>query len=79
MLKNKFVLDNDENVMRKKSKGEHSEVLITNNQDLTETSRESREIITPGVDLDDGIIKTKQNTIRQNLTKRNLIEGGHTF
>jgi len=30
MPKNKFVLVNDENVMRKKSKVEHSEVVFTN-------------------------------------------------
>ena len=58
------VLVNDENVRRKKSKVEHSEVIITNSQKPSETSKESREIITLGVDLEDGIIKTKQNAIR---------------
>ena len=60
MPKNKSV----ENVMRKKSKVEDFEVVITNSQEPSETSKESREIITPGADLDDGIIKTKQNAIR---------------
>ncbi|MCY6579242.1 hypothetical protein OYG12_10885, partial [Actinobacillus pleuropneumoniae] len=32
-----------------------------------------------GADLEDGIIKTKQNVIRDNFTKRNLIDGGRTF
>ena len=75
MPKNKSV----ENVMTKKSKVEDFEVVITSSQEPSETSKESREIITPGADLEDGIIKTKQNSIRQNLTKRNLIDGGRTF
>ena len=61
--KNKFVTVNDENVMKKKSKVEHFEVVITNNHEPSETSKESREIITPRADLEDGIIKTKQNSI----------------
>ena len=63
MPKNKSVLVNGENVMRNKSKVEHSKVVITNSQDPSETSRESREIITPRADLEDDIIKTKQNAI----------------
>lgn len=68
-----------ENVMTKKSKVEYFDVVITSSKEPSETSKESREIITPRVDLYDDIIKTKQNAIRQNLTKRNLIDGGHTF
>ena len=60
MPKNKSV----ENVMTKKSKVEYIEVVITSSQEPSETSKKSREIITPGADLDDGIIKTKQNAIR---------------
>lgn len=60
MPKNKSVTVNDENVMKKKSKVEDFEVVITNSQEPSETSKESREIITPGVDLEDGIIKTKK-------------------
>ena len=77
--KNKSLTVNDENVMKKKSKVEHFEVVITNSQEPSETSKESRETITRNVDLENGIIKTKQNAIRQNLTKRKLIGGGHTF
>ena len=51
--KNKFV----DNVMTKKNKVEYFEVVITSNQEPSETSKESREIITPGADLEDGIIK----------------------
>ena len=68
-----------ENVMTKKSRVEDLEVVITNSQEPSETSKESKEIITPGADLEDGIIKTKQNAIRQNLIKKNLIDGGRTF
>jgi len=74
MPKNKSI----ENVMTKKSKVEDFEVVITNSQEPSETSKESREIVIPGADLEDGIIKTKQNPIRQNLTKKNLIDGGRT-
>jgi len=60
MPKNKTV----ENVMMKKSKVEDFEVVITSSQEPSETSKESKEIIAPGAYLDDGIIKTKQNSIR---------------
>ena len=53
--KNKSV----ENVMTKKCKVEYFQVVITSNQEPSETSKESREIITPGADLEDDIIKTK--------------------
>ena len=62
--------------MRKKSKVEHSQVLITNSEDPSETSKENRETITPGANLEDGIIKTKQNVIRDHLRKNKLINGG---
>ena len=75
MPKNKSV----ENVMTKKSKVEEFEVVITSSQEPSETSKESREIVTPGTDLEDGIMKTKQNAIRQNLTKKNLTDGGRRF
>lgn len=75
MPKNKSV----GNVMTKKSKVKDFVVVITSSQEPSKTSKESREIITPGADLEDDIIKTKQNAIRENLTKRNLIDGGRTF
>ena len=65
--------------MTKKSKVDNFEAVITSSQEPSETSKESREIITPGADLEDGIIKTKQNFIWENLTKKNLIDGGRTF
>jgi hypothetical protein len=50
-------------VMTKKSRVDDFEAVITSSQEPSETSKESREIITPGADLEDGIIKTKQNFI----------------
>ena len=67
------------NVMTKKSRVDDFEAVITSSQEPSETSKESRDIITPGADLEDDIIKTKRNVIRENLTKRNLIDGGRTF
>ena len=64
MPRNVSALVNDENVRRMKSKVEHSQVVNTNSEDLSETSKERREIITPGADLEDRIIKTKHNVIR---------------
>ena len=39
----------------------------------------SREIITLDVDLEDGIIKTTQNIIRDRLRRNNLVDEGHEF
>jgi hypothetical protein len=39
----------------------------------------SKEIITPCVDLDDGIMKTTQNAIRNRLRTAELVDDGHTF
>jgi hypothetical protein len=41
--------------------------------------RDSREIITPGVDIEYGIIKTTQYTIQDRLRRNNLVDEGHTF
>ena len=59
MPKNKYV----GNVMTKKSKVEDFVAVITSSKEPRETLKESREIITPRADLEDGIIKTKQNVI----------------
>ena len=85
MPKNVFILVDDEDVTyleekrRKKIKVDHSKKVMANSIDLSENSKERREIITLGAYLEDGIIKTKQNAIRHHLTKTNLIEGGRTF
>ena len=52
---------------------------MSSSEEQTESSYGSREIITPGAELEDGIIKTKQNAIRQELRKNKLICGGQTF
>ena len=41
-------------------------------------SKGSKEAITLGVNLDDGIIKTTKNTIRKRLGK-SLVDNGHKF
>ena len=80
--RNVYVIVNDENLeekRRKKMKVDHYQIVKANSEYPSENSKESREIITSGVDLEDGIIKTKQKSIRHNLTKTNLIEGDRTF
>ena len=47
----------------KKQKITHSKKIMDNSEGPSENSKGSREIITPGADLEDGIIKTKQNVI----------------
>ena len=73
MPKNVSTLVNDEDVTyveenlitdrRKKLKVDHSQKFMASSEDPSENSKGSREIITPRVDLQDGIIKTKQNAI----------------
>ena len=45
----------------------------------SEYSGGSREIITPGGDLEDGIVKSSQNAIRDRLRRDNLVNNGHTY
>lgn len=40
-------------------KVDHSQIFKANSEYPSENSKESREIITPGVDLEDGLIKKK--------------------
>jgi len=63
MPRNVYVPVNDENVRRKKMKFDHYKIVKANSEDPSEHSKEIREIITPGDDLEDDIIKTKQNSI----------------
>ena len=63
------------NKARKSNIGEPVKV-VSSSEEQIESSYGSREIITPGAELEDGIIKTKQNAIRQELRKNNLILGG---
>ena len=66
------------NKTRKSNIGEPVKV-VSSSEEQIESSYGSREIITPGAELEDGIIKTKQNAIRQELRKNKLILGGQTF
>ena len=45
----------------------------------SEYSGGSREIITPGADLEDGIVKSSQNVIRDRLRRDKLVNNGHTY
>ena len=51
--------------------------VIVENQ--SENSGDSLEIINPGGDLDDGVVKTTQNVIRDQLQKDKLVHNGNTF
>lgn len=64
---------------KKKSKVGQSIKIIGNSEDQRESSKGKKEIITPGVGLEDDIIKTKQNSIRDHLGKNKLINGRKTF
>ena len=66
------------NKTRKSNIGEPVKVMGSS-EEQTESSHGSREIITPGAELEDGIIKTKQNAIQLELRKNKLILGGQTF
>ena len=52
---------------------------MDNSEGPSENSKSSREIITPGADLEDGVMKTKQNSIRHHLMKTNLFEDSRSF
>ena len=52
---------------------------MDNSDGPNENSKGSRELITPGADLANVFIKTKQNSIWHHLAKTNLIEGGRSF
>jgi hypothetical protein len=67
------------NRKKRKAKVVDEEELIVTSEYHDGSPKGSREIITPGVDLEDGIIKTTQNTIRDRLRRNNLVDEGHTF
>ena len=48
-------------------------------QSIIVSPKGRREIITPGVDLEDGIMKTTQNVIRNRMRMTKLVDDGHTF
>ena len=89
MAKDISLLANDEELVyqeedmltdkKKKSNLGQLVKVMSSSEEQTERSKGSREIITPGAELEDGIIKTKQNTIRSKLKKNKLICGGQTL
>ena len=67
------------NRKRRKEKVVDEEELIVTSEYHDGSPKGSIEIITHGADLEDDIIKTTQNTIRDRLRRNNLVDEGHTF
>jgi hypothetical protein len=64
------IIDLDETHLNHKRKKENvvdDEETIVSSEYYNEIPKGSREIITPGVDLEDGIMKTTQNSIQNRL------------
>jgi hypothetical protein len=64
------IIDLDEthlNHKRKKTNVDNVQEAIVSSEYYSESPKGSREIITPGVDLEDGIMKTTQNVIRNRM------------
>ena len=78
----KEIIDLDEthlNHKRKKVNVDNVQESFISLKYYSEISKGIREIITPGVDLEDGIMKTTQNAIRNRKKMTNLVDYGHTF
>jgi hypothetical protein len=76
------IIDLDEthlNHKRKKTNVDNVQEAIVSSKYYSESSKGSREIITPCVDLKDGIMKTTQNSIQNRMRTTNLVDDGHTF
>jgi hypothetical protein len=67
------------NNKRQKTNIDNVQEAIVSSQYYSESPKGSREIITLGVDLEDGIMKTTQNVIRNRMRTTNLVDDGHTF
>ena len=61
---------------RRRSSASNSNVI---HEYESEDSGGNREIITPGADLEDGIVKSTQNAIRDRLRRDKLVNNGHIF
>jgi hypothetical protein len=76
------IIDLDETHLkhkRNKSNVVDDEEVIVNCEYYNESPKGSRKIITPGADLEDGIMKTTQNSIQNRLRTMNLVDYDHTF
>jgi hypothetical protein len=67
------------NHKRKKTNIDDVQEAIISLEYYNESPKGSREIITPGANLEDGIMKTTQNAIRNRMRTTNLVDDGHTF
>jgi hypothetical protein len=71
------IIDLDEkhlNHKRKKTNVDNVQEAIISSEYYSESPKGSREIITPDVDLENGIMKTTQNVIRNRMRTTNLVE-----
>jgi hypothetical protein len=71
------IIDLDEthlNHKRKKTNVDNAQESIASSEYYSECPKGTREIITPGVDLEDGIMKTPQNVIRNRMRTTNLVD-----
>jgi hypothetical protein len=67
------------NHKRKKTNVDDVQEPIFTSKYYSESHKGRREIITRGVDLEDGIIKTTKNVIRNRMKASNLVDDCHTF
>ena len=76
------IVELDETHLNHKKRKENvvdEEELIVISEDHDGSPNGSREIITLGVDIEYGIIKTMKNTIRDRLRRNNLVDESHRF
>jgi hypothetical protein len=76
------IIDLDEthlNHKRKKTNVDDVQESIISLEYYSESPKGCKEIITPGADLEDGIMKTTQNSIQNRMRTMNLVDDGHTF
>ena len=76
------IIDLDEthlNHKRKKTNVDNVQEAIVNSEYYSESPKGRREIITPGADLEDGIMKTTQNAIWNRTRTTKLVDDDHTF
>jgi hypothetical protein len=74
------IVDLDEtHLKRKKTNVVDIQEVIVSSKYYSEIPKGNREIITLGVDLEDGITKTTQNSIQNRMRTTSLVDDGRTF
>ena len=69
-------LDTPSSRCKRRRQDVESNVIIENQSEIY---GDSLEIITPDDYLDDGVVKTTQNSIHDRLQRDKLVDNGHTF